>query len=263
MGIPASRTADARQIVISVDGLGHAYVPDRWVFRNYHAALEKGRVLALLGPNGCGKTTLLKILLSALRPSEGRVTVSGTVAFVPQLFQVSFDYCALDMVLMGRARHIGIFGQPSRQDEQAALAALDRFGMADFASRPFQQLSGGQRQLVIFARALAAEAQILILDEPAAALDLKNQALVLDSIAMLADREDLTVVLTTHHPQHALAVADEALLMLGPGTYAYGSARDVLTESNLHALYGVPLKRVAFEHAGRLIESFVPVLRGP
>src|SRR5208283_4856785 len=125
---------------------------------------------------GRGKTTLLKILLGALKPSQGRLSVSGHMSFVPQLFHVSFDYSTLDMVLMGRARKIGLFSQPSPRDRRAALEALDRFGMSDFADRPFHELSGGQRQLAIFARALVAEARILILDEPTSALDLKNQA---------------------------------------------------------------------------------------
>jgi iron complex transport system ATP-binding protein len=164
------------------------------------------------------------------------------------------------MVLMGRAKKIGLFSQPSRKDEEAALAALDRFGMANLAGRPFHEMSGGQRQLVIFARALVAEAEILILDEPTSALDLKNQALVLDWIGRLSRNDSLTVVLTTHHPHHALAVADEALLMMGEADYAAGPAAEILTEKALTALYGAPLKRVVFNHEGRRVDTFVPIL---
>lgn len=200
-------------------GLGHAYHPECWVFRSYSAAVPEGCVFALLGPNGRGKTTLLKILLGVLDASEGHVAIKNRVAFVPQLFQVSFDYSVLDMVLMGRSRKFGLFSQPRREDEAAALAALDRFGLADLAPRPFHELSGGQRQMVIFARALVAEAPIVILDEPTSSLDLKNQALVLDWISRLAQEDGLTVVFTTHHPHHALAVADHALLMLGESEF--------------------------------------------
>jgi iron complex transport system ATP-binding protein len=114
-----------------------------------------------------------------LKPTEGTFHTRGRIAFVPQLFQVSFDYSALDMVLMGRARKVGLFSQPTPEDEKAALAALERFGMADLAGRPFHEMSGGQRQLVIFARALVAEADVLILDEPTSALDLRNQQVIL------------------------------------------------------------------------------------
>ncbi len=249
------------EIALSFDGLGHAYVPNRWIFRNYTATIPKGRAFALLGPNGRGKTTLLKILLGVLTPSAGRAEVHGRVAFVPQLFQVSFDYSVLDMVLMGRAKHVGLFSQPSAADEQASLAALERFKLADLAHRPFHELSGGQRQMVIFARALVAEAEILILDEPTSALDLKNQALILDWIGRLTHEDGLTVVFTTHHPHHALAVADSALLMLGEEDYACGPAKEVLTEDNLHALYGVPMKRLSFDHDGHALETFAPVFR--
>lgn len=132
-------------IAFAFDGLGHAYLPERWVFRHYKAEVAKGQVFAVLGPNGRGKTTLLKIILGALTPSEGAIQVNGQMAFVPQLFQVSFDYSALDMVLMGRVRKIGLFAQPTAADEKAALLALDHFGMAHLAHRPFHEMSSGQR----------------------------------------------------------------------------------------------------------------------
>ena len=250
----------ANHTVVQFDNLGHAYHPSRWVFQDYGAQVKPGSTFALLGPNGCGKTTLLKILLGALKPTAGSIKVEGRTAFVPQLFQVTFDYSVLDMVLMGRARHVGLFSQPSPQDEEAAMASLDRFGMADFARYPFHELSGGERQLVIFARALVSEAEILVLDEPTSALDLKNQILILEWIVRLSHQDGLTILFTTHHPHHALAVADEVLLMLGEKRFACGKASQVLTEENLHTLYGVDLKLLPFEHKGSRHETLVPVL---
>ena len=246
--------------VVKFNELGYAYKPGHWVFNGYSAEVKQGSIFALLGPNGCGKTTLLKILLGALKPTAGTLSIVGRTAFVPQLFQVTFDYSVLDMVLMGRARQVGLFSQPTAEDEEAAMASLDRFGMADFAQHPFHELSGGERQLVIFARALVSEAEILILDEPTSALDLRNQIKVLDWITRLSHDHELTVLFTTHHPHHALAVADDALLMLGGTRYAHGLASEVLNEENLHALYGVDLKLLAFEHKGKSHETLVPVL---
>jgi len=248
-------------VAVSSSHLGHYYRPAHWVFKNYSFEVKRGSIFALLGPNGCGKTTLLKIMLGALAPKEGTLAINGRTAFVPQLFHVSFDYSVLTMVLMGRARHIGVFAQPSSKDEEAALEALDRFKIADLAQRPFHQLSGGQRQLAIFARALVSEADILILDEPTSALDLKNQALILDWIVRLSCKEGLTVVFTTHHPHHALAVADDVLLMLGEQSYVCGAAEAVLSEEHLHNLYGVPLKRLSFEHDGHTIETLAPAFQ--
>jgi iron complex transport system ATP-binding protein len=246
--------------VITFTDLGHSYRRGTWVFRNYSGSITKSHVFALLGPNGRGKTTFLKLLLGALKPTEGSVSLKGHFAFVPQLFQVSFDYSCLDMVLMGRAKKIGLFAQPTRKDEEAALEALDRLGIADYANRPFHELSGGQRQLVIFARTLLAEAEILILDEPTSALDLKNQTLILDWIDNLSRKDGLTIVMTTHHPHHALAIADEALLMMEQGIPIFGSPSEILNEANLTSLYGVPMKRVVFEHGGRQIETLAQVL---
>lgn len=245
---------------IQFDGLGHAYKTGHWIFKNYTSQVERGSVFALLGPNGAGKTTLLKVLLGALKPTAGKVQVFGRTAFVPQLFQVSFDYSVLDMVLMGRARQVGVFSQPSLHDESAAITALDRFGIAHYAHHPFHELSGGERQLVIFARALVSEAEVLILDEPTSALDLKNQIVVLDWITRLSHQDGLTILFTTHHPHHALSVADNALLMLGGDHYQQGRAQEVLNEPILHALYGVDIRLLSFQHQGHVHETLVPVL---
>lgn len=253
-------TESAHACALAFHDLGFAYRPGEWVLRRCTGTVQPGRVLAILGPNGRGKSTLLKLLLGVLRPQEGRVALQGRAAFVPQLFDTAFGYSALDMVLMGRARHVGLFSQPSARDEAAALAALGRFGIADLAGRAFHDLSGGQRQMVVLARALVAEASVLLLDEPTSALDLHNQALVLQWAGRLARQDGLTVVFTTHHPHHALAVANDALLMLGPEQFVHGPASAVLTEANLRALYGIEMRRVQFQHGGATVETLVPVL---
>lgn len=244
---------------IVFEKLGHAYRPGQWIFRNLAASLDRGKIFAVLGANGCGKTTLLQLALGLFPPAEGRVRVQGRTAFVPQQFQLSFEYSVLEVVLMGRAKKIGLFSQPSREDEEMARAALARFGLDAYAQRPFHELSGGMRQLAVFARALVAEAEILVLDEPTSALDLKNQSLVLEWILRLSRDEGLTVLFTTHHPHHALAAADEALLMLGEEAYACGPVGEVLTEPRLLTAYGVEMKRLTFEHGGRRIETLAPV----
>jgi iron complex transport system ATP-binding protein len=247
------------EIAVSVNGLGYAYTGDKWIIHNLSVDIRRGSAFAILGPNGSGKTTLIHLLLGSLKPKSGIIRVTGQTSFVPQLFQVSFDYSALDMVLMGRARKIGLFSQPSRADEDAALKALDRFGLSDLAGRPFHELSGGERQLTIFARALVAEADIVILDEPTSALDLQNQSRVLNWIDKLSKRDGLTVIFTTHHPHHALAVADTAMLIQGVDNYTSGPSDEVLTEASLSALYGVPMQKLAFHYQGQKVTTLVPV----
>lgn len=236
--------------------LSFAYRPGEWILRHVSASLPKRSVTALLGPNGRGKTTLLKLLLGILVPGEGKLALNGRAAFVPQLFRTAFAYTVLDMVLMGRARQIGLWSQPSLEDEAAAFAALERFGLADLASRPFDQISGGQRQLAILARAIVADAEVIVLDEPCSALDMRNQALVLEWIGRLADDHGLTVLFSTHAPQHASAMADHVMMLFGPEDYVIGGTDEVLTESNLERLYEVPVY-VSGEGARR---SFVPRL---
>ncbi len=249
---------DAPVEPVTFHRLGHAYRPGQWVFRDLSGFLARGKIAAVLGTNGCSKTTLLKQLLRVLPPTEGKVNVLGKTAFVPQLFQVAFDYTVRDMVLMGRASRVGLLSQPSARDEQSALVALDRFGLASLASRPFHELSGGQRQMVIFARALVAEAEILLLDEPMSSLDLQNQSVILHAIHALSRESGLTVLFTTHQPHHALAIADHALLMF-PGGGHFGPVASALTDENLLALYGVEMKRVRFASGSRQVETIVPL----
>jgi iron complex transport system ATP-binding protein len=253
---PETKTA------IRLQNLGHAYVPGAWIFRGYEAAIASGRIIALLGINGCGKTTLLNQIMGLLKPTEGSVHVDGEVAYVPQFFNAMFNYTVLDIVAMGRAKKISLFAQPSPHDLELCMSALERFSMEDFASRPFMELSGGQRQLVIFARALVSEANIIILDEPTSALDLRHQNDILDWIVSLSCENKLTILFSTHHVHHAYAIADYALLMLGDGTALYGGAHSILTESNLSALYEVPIQRAELQHDSRSVATLVPVYFG-
>jgi iron complex transport system ATP-binding protein len=246
-------------MALEADSVGFYYRKDEWVFQNVSASVAVGQVLAILGPNGCGKTTLLKCLLGLIQPRQGAIARGGSMALVPQLFQVAFAFSALDMVLMGRAKKIGLFSQPSKLDRRLALEALSRFQVADLADRSFHELSGGQRQLVMLARALVAEADILVLDEPTSALDLKNQEMILEWLSRLSQESGLTIVFTTHLPQHALIVADQALLMVDRENYVAGPVDEAMSEENLKRLYGVAIKRVSLDLGGEKVDALIPL----
>lgn len=240
--------------MIEISGLTVA-LSDKIILQDYSLSVTPGSVLAVLGANGVGKTTLLNCLVGLTKPSAGTTTVRGRIGYVPQLFQSAFAFTVLDIVLMGRARHIGLFGAPRAKDYEIARQYLAQMNVAHLQDRPFNELSGGQRQLVMIAQALSSECEILILDEPCSALDYRNQAIVIDMLRDLNSRLGLTILFSTHAPQHGLEVASHVLLMKDQRRYDHGPVEDVLTADNLSMLYDVPIARAAFE-SGRF--TFAP-----
>lgn len=247
-------------VMLHLDKAGHSYDGERWQFRELDFDLRAGEITAILGPNGRGKSTLLRVLAGLLKPTSGFAECNPRTGVVPQEFLGTFPYSVLDVVLMGRARHIALFGSPRAGDVETAMAALHATGMTDYAARSIGSLSGGERQLVLIARALAGENDVLLLDEPASALDLKNQDTVLSLLGELADTQKLAIAFTTHQPNHATAVADNVLLMLPHTQTLFGATDEVMTEANLEALYGVPV-RAARLRGEREETAFVPLFR--
>lgn len=222
-------------------------------------SVRKGAILAVLGRNGIGKTSLLSALMGTLAPDSGTCRIGGRPGYVPQLFNVPFSYSVMDIALMGRAANIGLFGSPGRKDYEAVRRLFDMMGISDLEQQTFNTLSGGQRQLVMIAQALASECDLLVLDEPCSALDYKNQGVVIDLLHRLSDEHGITVVFTTHTPQHAIEIATDALLINGRDTFAHGPVGTVLTSHNLSALYDVRIERADF--VGSDTFTYAPVLR--
>ncbi|UTT50215.1 MULTISPECIES: ABC transporter ATP-binding protein [Rhodococcus] len=211
-----------------------------WIFEDVTVTASAGEVLAVLGPNARGKTTMLKCLSGLLAPVTGTVTSSGTIGYVPQSHAVAFSFTVLDIVLMGRARKVRIYSSPTDADRDAALDALGRIGILHLATRDYGGLSGGERQLVLIARALVSGCDTIVLDEPASALDLRNQARVLTVLRGLAD-DGMAVVMTTHHPDHALHIAERSMLMVSADDQRVGATRELLGDELLSEMYGVPI----------------------
>ena len=229
---------------------------DRWIFRHASIEVEPGRTLAVLGPNGRGKTTLMRSMLGAQPLTEGWRQAGERISYVAQSMGPALRYRVLDMVVMGRARTIGVFGSPSSGDYSHARWALERVGMLHLADRPFDVISGGEKQLALLARALATGLRTVLLDEPASALDLANQGRLLAILNDLRKQREFTLIFSTHLPQHALHAADETLLMLPGHDWLRGSTSDVLTEANLERLYGLPIRRIPLPGS---VDAIVPV----
>jgi iron complex transport system ATP-binding protein len=230
--------------VLHVEGAAFAYRGGSKLFSGLDLTLDRSEVLCVLGPNGVGKSSLLRCLAGLERLSAGTITVGGgraspgrSTGFVPQSDQPVFAFDVRTVVEMGRAPHLSWTSMPGRRDAAIVQSALARLRIAHLADRLYPELSGGERQLVMIARALAQQPALLILDEPTSHLDFANQADVLELVRGLAD-EGLAVLMTTHDPDHAFLVADQVLVLAKGTAHCSGPVQSVLTEERLSATYG-------------------------
>ncbi|MDY5350031.1 MAG: ABC transporter ATP-binding protein [Candidatus Ventricola sp.] len=213
--------------------------------------VEEGGLTALLGCNGAGKTTLFRCMLGMLPGYGGSLTLCGReirryrarelaqrIAWIPQSQTPAFSYPAFDMVLMGTTGQTGLFASPGRRQRETAMEAMERLGIAHLAGRSFLHLSGGERQLVLIARALAQQARVLLMDEPCASLDFGNQSRVMAQARELA-HSGYTVIMSTHHPQHVLSYADRVIALSGGRLLKSGTPDEVMDEALMCTLYGI------------------------
>ena len=235
-------------------------------------SIARGAVVGLIGPNGSGKTTLVKVLNGTLKPSRGSVALDGVplqtfarrdlarrIAVVPQETHVTFDFTALEIVLMGRYAHLGAFALEGQGDISIARQALAATGTDALASRQFATLSGGEKQRVVVAGALAQSSDILLLDEPTAALDVGFQFEIASLLGRLNRERGTTIVVSTHDLNLAAMLCTELVLMKSGRVLARGSTNDVLTATNVRRLYGVEADVTFHPRAGHL--TVVPLAR--
>jgi iron complex transport system ATP-binding protein len=250
----------SEQNMIKISGLSFRYNGNgRTIFDKLSLQIPEASVTAILGPNGSGKSTLLLILVGVLPPNAGQILINGKqrqhyprmeinrlVGLVPQDEQFPLGLSALDYVLLGRAPHLGLLEQPGNDDYDMAREALELTGLASLRDRPIALLSGGERQLVTMARALAQRPRILLLDEPTSHLDLGNTKHILQLLRHLTE-ENVTIVFTTHDPAAAAAVADHVALLSEGQILATGTAEIVMTSQNLSNTYGIPVKVIQID----------------
>ena len=241
---------------IEVRHLSFSY-GSRQVLRDVSFSVGKGRLLSVLGPNGVGKSTLFRCILGLLHGFQGEITVDGTavstlgarelarkVAYIPQSNYPAFQYSVFDMVLMGTTAQSRGFSPPGPKQEAASLEALERLDIAHRADRSYTRLSGGERQLVLIARALAQRSQVLLMDEPTANLDYGNQIRVLTKVRALADA-GYTIVQSTHNPEQSYLFSHQILAMKDGQVLAHGAPGEVMNEDLIRALYGIDAEVVS------------------
>lgn len=246
-------------------GLENATVTfgNRRLFSGVSFTVPVGRSLAVLGPNGRGKTTLLRALLGFQPLAAGTRQAPTVAGYVPQHGASQARLTGIEVVIMGRAARLGLFKQPGAEDREVAEGALADVGAMHLAELRYDRMSGGQRQMVLIARALATGSPALVFDEPTSALDLGNQARTLDLLNALRLRRDKAILFTTHDPNHALAAADDVLLMMPGGRELHGSVAEMIEPVKLSELYGVAMRWVDVTGpAGEARRAIVPAFSG-
>jgi len=238
---------------LEVNGLSFSY-GTRKVLDNVSFRVEAGELLAVLGPNGVGKSTLFRCMLGLLRDYTGECKIDGEsinnmnarqlarrVAYIPQTHYPSFNFSVFDMVLMGTTARISAASSPGPRQKELAAAALERLGISHLSSRGYTQISGGEQQLTLIARALVQETRVLIMDEPTSSLDYGNQLRVMSEVRSLA-HEGYTVIESTHNPDQAFLYSDRILALSEGIVAACGPPKEVLDEALVSRLYGVDVK---------------------
>jgi iron complex transport system ATP-binding protein len=263
--------------MLAASGVSFGYSAPRqgtraFALHDVDVAVARGSLTGLLGPNGCGKTTLLKLLSGVFHPDRGEVTLEGRplsaiprkdaarrIATVPQETHPAFDYTCMEMVLMGRHPHLGPFELEGPGDVAIALEALAATGTAHLAQRQYMTLSGGEKQRVVIAGALAQAADVLLLDEPTASLDVGFQFDVASLLLRLNADRGVTMVLATHDLNLAASLCDTLVLMRDGRVVAAGETRAVLTADSVREIYDIDAEVVYHERAKHL--TVVPVRR--
>ncbi len=242
------------------------------ILKDINFTVRDGEVMSVLGPNGVGKTTLLKCMMGLLKWKEGESLLDGEnirnikprdfwqkIAYVPQAKGSAFGFSAIDMVTLGRSAHLGTFSQPKAEDKEAARQAMEDMGILHLKDKLCTEMSGGELQMVLIARALTINPKLLVLDEPESNLDFRNQLIILETIRELSKKRGISAIVNTHYPEHALKISDNALILNREGKNIFGKAEAIINEENMKQAFSVQVHINQFDYQGVDYRSVVPL----
>jgi len=239
-------------MIFEVKDGGFGYFRNGNILAEINFTVQPGEVLSVLGPNGVGKTTLLKCMMGLLHWHSGATFIDGRdirsmsarelwkkIAYVPQAKASAFSYKTEEMVLLGRNSHIGIFSQPSVEDNLRVEEAMETVGISYLRGKECGRISGGELQMVLIARALAGEPSLLVLDEPESNLDFKNQLIILEKLEELSKKKGISSIFNTHYPAHALRISDNSLILTKKGRSIFGKTKEIVNCENMRDCFSV------------------------
>ena len=247
------------------------------IFENINFSINQGEILSILGANGCGKTTLINCILGFLQPQQGSIRINGVnknklkisdyaklVSYVPQSHNKIFPYSVEEIILMGRVAYTPFYSSPNEKEKEIVYEAMEIVGIGAMAKKPYTNLSGGEGQLVMLARAIAQKTPIIIMDEPTSHLDCYNELLVLDRIKTLVKSSNISIIMATHFPNQVFNLINSGIdvkvaLMKNKFFFAFGEANDVLTESNISTLYNINACILEKDQGEFCIKQIVPL----
>lgn len=258
--------------MISVNNLACGYNNNK-IIENISFEVDKGEILCILGPNGVGKTTLFKTILGFLKILDGDIKLENdnisnwsrkdfakSIGYVPQVHMPPFPFKVIDVVLMGRTAHLGNFSSPSKKDLEIAEESLASLDISHLGNKLITEISGGERQMVLIARALTQKPSILVLDEPTSNLDFGNQVKVLNHVSKLS-KENIGIIMTSHFPDHAFLVSHKVAVLGRNNVFYSGKPEDTVSEEVLKQIYGIDIKiKVLKDELGQDRKICMPVM---
>lgn len=257
---------------LRVSNGAYSYDNKHFLYNDVNFSVSSGEVLSILGPNGSGKTTLLKCIMDLLHFKKGETTIDGEnvkdikklfkiISYVPQSKGVNSSLEAIDMVLLGLSPHMGIIEEPKESDINLVLEILEELDVLYLKDKKCNEISGGELQMLLIARAIISQPKILILDEPESNLDFKNQLMILSKIKQLVESRNIICIINTHYPEHAYKISNKILLIDKKQKRSiFGKTSDIITEDNLKKIFDVNVLVREFKEQEKEFKVILPFM---